>query len=46
MILILTPLSIEYEGLKPVLRDRQDVLLAVGGHGKVQFALTTLHLIQ
>jgi adenosylhomocysteine nucleosidase len=46
MILILTPLSIEHEGLKPALRDREDVLLAVGGHGKVQFALTTLHLIQ
>jgi len=46
MILILTPLSIEYEGLKPALRDREEVLLAVGGHGKVQFALTTLHLIQ
>ena len=46
MILILTPLSKEYEGLKPALRNREDVLLAVGGHGKVQFALTTLHLIQ
>jgi len=46
MILILTPLSIECDGLRPALRDREDVLLAVGGHGKVQFALTTLYLIQ
>lgn len=46
MILILTPLSIEYEGLKSALQGREDILLAVGGHGKVQFALTTLHLIQ
>jgi adenosylhomocysteine nucleosidase len=46
MLLILTPLSIEYEGLKPALEGREDVLLAVGGHGKVQFALTSLHLIQ
>lgn len=45
MTLILSPLQLELEALKSALGARSDVMLAIGGHGKVQFALSTLHMI-
>lgn len=41
MILILTPLTIEFDALKAALGAVEGVHVATGGHGKVQFALST-----
>jgi adenosylhomocysteine nucleosidase len=48
MILVLTPLKIEHEILREALgaSESEGLTLAIGGHGKVQFALTTSHLLQ
>lgn len=46
MILVITPLAIELEALKLAgLRDGGSLRLALGAHGKVQFALRTQALI-
>lgn len=46
MILVITPLPIELETLRACgLRDSSKMRLALGGHGKVQFALRTQALI-
>jgi adenosylhomocysteine nucleosidase len=45
MILVLTPLHIEAEALRPHLPDSSKLRLCTGGHGKVQFALNTQRLI-
>lgn len=44
MILVLAPLNIEAEALRPHLPDSSKFQLCTGGHGKVQFALTTQRL--
>lgn len=46
MKLVLCPLKIELDALKSALGDAQGFHLAVGGHGKVQFALMAQHLIR
>lgn len=46
MVLILTPLLIEQEALLAALGAPAGWHCAIGGHGKVQFALTTQHLIR
>ncbi|MBX3023165.1 MAG: 5'-methylthioadenosine/S-adenosylhomocysteine nucleosidase [Bdellovibrionales bacterium] len=51
MILILTPLKMEHDALATALGADSTgrgpgFALAVGGHGKVQFALTTQHLVR
>jgi adenosylhomocysteine nucleosidase len=48
MILVLTPLQIEFDALNAALAKNPPanrLRLAVGGHGKVQFALSTQQLI-
>ncbi len=40
MILVLTPLKFELDSLRAHLPAHSEVRLEVGGHGKVQFALT------
>lgn len=45
MVLVLTPLNIEAEALRPHLTDSAKRKLCIGGHGKVQFALNTQRLI-
>lgn len=45
MILVLTPLKIENEGLSSALGTIPGLTLATGGHGKVEFALTAQSLI-
>lgn len=46
MKLVLCPLKIELDALKSALGGASGFHLAVGGHGKVQFALTAQHLIR
>jgi adenosylhomocysteine nucleosidase len=46
MKLVLCPLAIEFDALKEALGAASGFHLAVGGHGKVQFALTAQHLIR
>lgn len=46
MKLVLCPLKIEFDALKEALGAESGFHLAVGGHGKVQFALTAQHLIR
>lgn len=46
MKLVLCPLQIELDALKSALGAAPGFHLAVGGHGKVQFALTAQHLIR
>lgn len=44
-VLVITPLAIEHAALAPELKDL-NLEVAIGGHGKVQFALSTQLLIQ
>ena len=44
-VVILAPLSIEHAALRRALPVHPDIEVAVGGHGKVHFALTTQRMI-
>lgn len=46
MILVLTPLALEHSALNQALEGTPNLQVLIGGHGKVQFALSTQLLIQ